>query len=230
MVWVIRDSGVVLRARSIRTEPTDPWVMTLVATHPRIAELLDDPDREGWRGNPADWVRRARAALAEPDVRDDPAALRALAPVVTSWRLLGCAPLACAVPRRPAPGAFDPVWQDARHVVVRRCDAATPAQRDVWIGCLAYYLRHRPRLPPAAARSLRPPPGALARALEPAFWAPDGVCAAQGVCRTRTVAVLTAVDTSAGDALREGAALPWLEARPRDHLTSALRTLLGSTH
>lgn len=107
-----------------------------------LEALLNADDRVGWRGNTNAWVRRAqRWILSCADVT----ALSRLAEVVDDWRLLRRPAVACLVPLHRE-RLFNPVWNDVRHVLVRSTAGVGDAERDVWIGCLVYYLHpDRPR-------------------------------------------------------------------------------------
>ena len=186
--------------------------------------LVSAPDRIGWRGNSDAWIRRGREYLAAtpPAAHQD---VIALAQVVDAWQLMRPA-VACHVPLREW-GVFSAVWRDAQHVVLSiNRPPLTAEQLDIWLGCLAYVMRHRPRIGPADASRLRPPPGALARAMQDACWAP----AAGGCTRTRTVMALAFADRSASPALTR-AAVEWVtQTRPANHRTAALDALLAEAH
>ena len=188
-----------------------------------MSQLVSAPDRIGWRGNTDAWIRRARAYLGTPVPLPD---VIALAQVVDAWQLLRPA-VACHVPLRRW-GVFSAVWRDAQHIVLSISQPPlTQEQLDVWLGCLAYVMRHRPRLGPADASRLRPPPGALARAMEDDCWGPG---APGGCARTRTVMVLAFADRSASPALIR-TVVEWVtRTRPANHRTAALDVLLTEAH
>lgn len=163
---------------------------------------MEDAAATGWRGNGADWVRRARAWL---DTRPAPAELRRFAPAVDAWQLLRPGVAALAPLRRP--NSMMP--RDAQHVVLVRTPAPpTEEQLDVWIGCLAYVLRLRPRAGGDLANQIRPPAGALARALRDECWCGT----ANERLRGSTLALLAFADRSA-DASLVRAVGDWLRDR-----------------
>jgi hypothetical protein len=182
-------------------------------------ELLAAPDRTGWRGNTAAWVQRVRAWMRSGEATA--AALARLAPAVDSWRLLRPA-VACAVPLHRH-RLFNPLWNDVRHVLLRAVPPSSGAEvLDVWIGCLVYLVRRRPRMGLKTIRHLRPPAGALRRALQPGCWHPSGVDGDEERCRTRALMVLRYADESATeDNVRE--ATEWLHHRPSSEHLGVLR-------
>ena len=166
--------------------------------------LLNAPDRHGWRGHTTPWVVRARTLIdvaCEENRRD---VVLLLAPSVESWRLLRPF-VALHVPLRPQHGGFDVLWSDVRHVLATRCvePVRMPAV-DVWIGCLVFAIRRRPRLPLAYIHTLQPPSGTLDRALTDACWLPVPTDT-EGPVRTRVVIVLTLADKSANPHVRDAA-------------------------
>jgi hypothetical protein len=173
-----------------------------------VEDLVDAPDRDGWRGNAGGWVRRARRFL---DGGPDAAAVARLAAVVDAWQLLRPA-VACLAPLRvPA------MWRDAQHMVLVRPTAppGTTEGVDVWIGCLVYVVRHRPRLGGRLAWCVRPPSGTLARALDDACWAPG---ATPPDLRAKVLAVLAVADRRAPAALvRDAAAWVYATDAARRH-------------
>ena len=110
---------------------------------------------------------------------------------------------------------------------VPRGATMTTEARDVWIGCLVYVLRHRPRLSAAGMAPLCPPLGTLERALEDDCWRPTGVVEDRygDTCRTRATAVLLCVDQSAPPSVC-AQARTWVGMRAR-HLPMQLVRLLS---
>jgi hypothetical protein len=185
-----------------------------------VEALLRDPGRSGWRGNRAEWVRRARRVLS---ATVSPAEAGALAAAIDDASLLTPG-LACLVPLHPRhAGRFSALWQDAQHRALTRPRSAEGVR--AWLAALVYVVRHHPRLGFKRARDLRVacPPGALALALDDAAWEHGTAASAD---RTRTVMVLIAVDAAA-DAPTLRRALRWLATeRPPGHRTAALSALV----
>ena len=163
--------------------------------------LLVDADRYGWRGNTTAWVRRARLLVEEACSAGRSDILVTLAPAVASWRLLRPA-MALVAPMRP--GGFDVLWADVRHILLTKVHEPTVRVVDVWIGCLVYAVRRRPRMPSRHVHSMCPPDGPLARALHDDCLA--GATSPYPQAHRYTLVALMAADHSASADIRFQAA------------------------
>lgn len=178
--------------------------------------LLRSPGRFGWRGHTTDWMKRAAAVIYGSH---DPGVLSALSSVVCDPHLLRPS-LACACPHGTRDAKTNQLWRDVQHAVIQRSGGI---DGDAFVGCVAYYVRRRPRLGPSVVQQLRRScrPGSLRRALEDSTWQPSGVAFDQERTRSRSILLLVAIDPSADrDTLQR--AHQWLSNRPVEHATERL--------
>ena len=199
-----------------------------------VDALVNDPTREGWRGNTSQWAKRAKIVLHDETRCLTNADRRRIAACICDFRLLRPDLAAhCPVHTRTV---WDALYADVCHVVATH--KKTSLSMVAWLGALAYYVRQNPRMGVQRVRQIVAPDVAtLSVALTDGVWNPAGegeaVCPFTDRLRTRTVLVLLSATlmrfhgTLADDAC--AAAVAWLGQRPPSHFCDRLLDLIPDT-
>lgn len=201
-----------------------------------VDALVNDPNREGWRGNTSQWAKRAKIVLNDETRCLTDVDRRRIAACIGDFRLLRPdLVMHCPVHTHTV---WDSLYADVCHVVVTQ----KPSYMSMvtWVGALAYYVRHNPRMGIKRARQIVSPGVAtLSVALANDVWNPNCQTAGESTCagadslHTRTVLVLLSAtlmqyDVTTADEVCS-TAVDWLCKQPLFHFCDRLLDILPDT-